>query len=101
MDRKALREVQQESGGLCVGLGGVGRPTQRFGGVGMPSEGPAWVERPSRRYGRGREDLPEIWEALGGPPNCPLGVEWPLQRSRGVGRPSWWSGRGWESLMDV
>ena len=86
---EALPEVRERLGGPSGGSGIPAKvckvyPKDREGQEG-PLSGLKGVERPSRRSGKGREALPEVWEArpevqdgsrglpkgLGGPPKGP------------------------------
>ena len=91
--REALLEVREtnpefrvESGGLPEGL--KGPP----GGSGGPPGSLEWLERPSRRFGTGREALMEDRDGSGGRSIGPTGGPERLER------PSQKSGTGQEAL---
>ena len=52
---------------------GLGELPQVREGLGGSLAGLGWIERISRRSGRGREDLPQVWVESRGPPAGPGG----------------------------
>ena len=88
-------EVREELGGLRGGPGGVGKPSRRFrrGQEALPIVWEALSEdrEALSEVGRGREALQYVCEGLAGPRRGPVGVR----------RPSWRSGRGQEYLPQV
>ena len=98
MGRDTLPEVREGSertpegpGDPLVGLGRVGRhtggPVDHPGGLGYRPGCPRGFLTHSRRSGRGRNTLPEV-----------QGYRETLLEVRGVGTPSWWSRRVWDTF---
>ena len=88
--RETYPEVQEGSERTPEGQGRFGNLTQRFGRV----------ERPTRRYRKGRETHPEVGEALRPTRRSGKGRETHPEVGEGL-RPTRRSGKGWETHPEV